>query len=141
MKQAVLFFVRSPRKLFLLDSIGALATALSLFVVRWAFHAHFGIPPNILQVLAAIALAYSLYSASCYLFLKKNPAPFIRIIAMANLLYVALIIGILFIHHAALSPIGLAYFIVEAAIISGLAMLEFKVANKLSASSDTTFEP
>ena len=121
-------FSGNPRTLFLIDSFGALTTALLLFLVLRNYQEYFGMPEIRLNLLAALAACYCVYSLSCYLFLKRNWILFIQIIGIANLMYCALTAGLLIIHHAQLTFLGYAYFSGEIAIICGLAYIELIVA-------------
>lgn len=95
MKKLIKHFTENKKALLLIDSIGALMTAfLSFFVVR-QFSEYFGMPAKALTWLSVIALLFCIYSAACFLLIKGNPAPFIRFIGFANLVYCALTIGLL----------------------------------------------
>jgi hypothetical protein len=118
----------NPGALFLMDSLGALTTALLLFLVLRNYQEYFGMPEIRVNFLAAVAGCFYVYSLSCYLFLKRNWAPFLQIIGVCNLLYCALTAGLLIIHHAQLTFLGYAYFLGEIAIIGGLAYIELIVA-------------
>lgn len=121
--------VRHPKKLFLIDSLGALLTAFLLFVVVRNFNEYFGLPKIILTYISAIALLLSVYSISCFYFIKSNWTFFIRIIAYANILYCVLISILLLRHHSTLTVLGLTYFLIEIAIICGLAYMELNAAH------------
>jgi len=121
--------VRHPKKLFLIDSLGALLTAFLLFVVVRNFNEYFGLPKIILTYLSAIALLLSIYSISCFCFIKSNWKDNIRIIAYANILYCVLISILLLRYHSTLTVFGLTYFLIEIAIICGLAYMELKAAH------------
>jgi len=75
------------KKLFLIDSLGALITALILGFVLTSFEDTFGMPAGILYILSLIAFIYSIYSSLCYLLIKTNFILFLKVIAIANLLY------------------------------------------------------
>ncbi|MFL0683181.1 MAG: hypothetical protein ACJLTB_08085 [Algoriphagus aquaeductus] len=120
-----------PKKLFLIDSIGALTTAFLLFVVLRNFNEYFGMPERILTYLSVIAVFFCIYSTTCFFVIKANWTPFIRIISIANLLYCVLTIGLVMFYNPQLTTIGTAYFLGEIAIIIGLVYIELKVATEI----------
>lgn len=128
MKKLINYFAEKQKMLFLMDSIGAFVTAFFLFVVMLKFNAHFGMPKNELACLTVIAVCFCIYSAACFLFLRKGLTPFMRGIGIANLIYCALTIGLLINYYSVLTFIGIAYFVVEMVIICGLSYVELNVA-------------
>jgi len=124
-----------PKTLFLIDGIGALLTAFLLFVVLSRFEVYVGMSKTILTYLSLIALFFSIYSTGCFLFLKQYWTPFIRGIAIANLLYCLLTIGLLIGNRPFITRIGVSYFLVEVAIILILIYIELKVATAINQQS------
>lgn len=116
---------RKPKLLFLIDSTGAMFTALSLFAVSKNFHECVGLYTEILTFLSAIAACFCLYSAACFLFLKGSWTSFIKGIIAANLLYCSFTTGLLVIYYRQLTIIGMTYFLVEIVLICGLVCIEF----------------
>lgn len=117
--------------MFLADSLGALVSALLLGAVLVRFNDLFGMPVNVLYPLAAIALAFCVYSLACYLLVKNNTKSYLRLIAVLNLLYCLLTVTLMFFHHSALSVLGYLYFIAEIAIIAMMSYIELSVAGRL----------
>ena len=76
-----------PFTIFKLDAVGAFITAFMHGIVLVYLQSHFGIPKEILKFLALIAGIYAIYSAACSFFKPKNWRLFLRIIAIANLLF------------------------------------------------------
>jgi ABC-type long-subunit fatty acid transport system fused permease/ATPase subunit len=128
MNKLIHHFTKKPRNLFLLDSLGAMITTFFLFVIMGKFNTYFGMPQTVVNYLAAIALCFCVYSAACFLFVKRNWTLFFRIIACANLLYCALTTVLLINYSSFLTPIGVSYFSAEIAIICLLSCIELKVA-------------
>lgn len=131
LKKLIRYFTKNQRKLFLIDSLGALMTAFFLFVVMRNFNTHFGMPERELTYLAAIALSFCMYSAACSFLLKEKLRPFILFIGALNLSYCALTIGLMIIHHTLLTPIGTAYFLTEIVVILALSYVELSVATEI----------
>lgn len=130
MKENILLFITKPKSLFLLDGFGALLTTLLLFFVLRTFNDFFGLSKNTLEYLAALALVFSIYSVSCYFFVRTHWKSFLKIICTANILYCILTIGILFYHYQNISIFGIAYFLGEIAVIAGIVFLEIKAIKK-----------
>lgn len=119
-----------PRKLFIIDSAGALVTALMLGFFIPSFESVYGVVDSYLYPLSGIAFIYSVYSFICYLKIRSNWRLFLRIIAIANFMYCAITIGIVFYLHSVVNNLGILYFSGEAVVIIVLALFELKVAAK-----------
>lgn len=120
----------APRQMFLVDSLGALVSALLLGIILVRFNDVFGLPVRVLYPLAAIALTFCLYSLGCYLLVRKKAKPYLQLIAVLNLLYCLLTIILVYYHHSMLSVLGYLYFMGEIIIITLLAYIELSVAPK-----------
>ena len=118
------------KKLFLIDSSGAILTVFFLFVIMRQFDDYFGMPKTVLTYLSVIAFCFCIYSTACFLFLKRRWTPFIRLIGIANLLYCVLTIGLLIKYYPLLTIIGTTYFLIEIVIICGLSYIELNVATR-----------
>lgn len=117
-----------PRILFLVDGMGALLTTFSLFVVLRTFYEFIGMPVSVLTYLSFISAAFCIYSAACFLFLKRNWATFIMGIGIANLLYCVLTLGLVLVYYQPLTALGIAYFLGEIMIVGVLVYIELHVA-------------
>lgn len=124
------FFNSNPRNVFLLDGIGALISTFFLGFVLVQLQSYIGMPESTLYILAGLAFCYFIFSSSCYFFLKKNWSPFLRIIAMANLLHVVYTIYLLFSNQQSITNLGFCYFVIEIIIVIWVAYVELKVANQ-----------
>ncbi|OOG77662.1 hypothetical protein [Algoriphagus sp. A40] len=122
---------KEPRKLFLIDCLGALLTAILLFVVLRAYHEFFGVAVETLSLLAGIAAVFCIYSASCFLFLKANWVPFIKAISFANLLYCMVTLGLVFLPGSKITLAGKIYFLTEILVVCGLVYVELAVAKAI----------
>lgn len=116
----------NPRIIFLLDSIGALVSGLMLGIVLVTFNKYIGMPRNILYILAAIAILFSIYSITCYFLNLKNWRPFLKGIAVANILYCLTTAAAVLYFFSELTTIGILYFIGEIIIILTLSINELK---------------
>ncbi len=130
-RSIIYYFSRNPRKLFLIDGLGAALTTFFLFFVLRPYHNYFGVPINILTYLSIIGLIYCAYSMSCYFLLKDYWSSSLRTIGISNLLYAISTIVLLYSYYNVLTRIGLFYFLAEILIIVLLVYVELRVANIL----------
>ncbi len=119
---------KEPKRLFLIDGLGALVTLFFLAVVLTKFQEYIGMPKKELYFLSIFALFFSVYSMTCYFLKPVNWNILLKIIAYANLLYCFITIGYLYYFYENLTVIGLLYFIIEILIIFVLINLELTVA-------------
>jgi len=117
------------KRLFLVDSLGALLSAIMLGLVFTSFKDLIGLPVNTLYILAAIPVVFCIYSLSRYLKLPERWQPYLKAIAIANVSYCVLTASLVVIHFKRLTTLGIAYFLVEMLIVLFLARLEWKVAS------------
>jgi hypothetical protein len=117
-----------PQKLFLVDSLGALLSALLLGLVLAQFDKTFGMPQNVLYVLSVIPCIFAVYSFLCFLIKTTYWRFLMKIIATANILYCFLTLGMMVYFHPQLTVLGLLYFTLEIAIVVILACIEWKTA-------------
>lgn len=118
-------FVKKPNTLFLVDSIGAFISAICLLIISRYYSDYFGINHSTFQLLAILPIVFCIYSASCFLFVKRCFKPFIQIIALANLLYCLITLILLGTLFAEITILGLSYFVVELVIIGIIVYIEF----------------
>ncbi len=121
---------KEPRKLFLIDGLGALLSAFLLGVVLVKLEHIFGIPRSALYVLAVIPCFFAAYDIYRYWRLDKNLSRFLQMIAVLNVAYCCLSIGVAISHHAVITTLGWGYIIGEVIIVVSLALLEWKIARE-----------
>lgn len=126
MKTATLLqqLTAKPRRIFLIDGLGALLTAFLLCVVLTSFQSFFGMPVQVLCLLGAVAAVFAVYSFSCYFLLKQAQRSFLKAIIIANLLYCLVSLGLVIYYFQQLTVWGLLYFAGEIIVILALAALE-----------------
>ena len=91
-------------------------------------------PTRVLYVLAAIACVFAIYSFSCFLRKPENWRPYMKMIAVANLMYVCLTLGLVIFLYRQLTVLGLTYFGLELIVIVILVTAELKIAGTRSIS-------
>lgn len=116
----------NPKQIFLLDCLGALLSATLLGVALPSFQSIFGMPLNVLYGLAVLACLFAIYSFWNYRWFKENWRPYLRGIAIVNLLYCGLTAALVIYFHQELTKWGLLYFLQEMVVIIVVVMLEFK---------------
>lgn len=118
----------SARKLFLIDSAGALVTALLTGVLLPNLQPPVGLPPFILNMLGVVAFIYSLYSFLNFYFFSSNWPMYLAAIAVANLLYCILSLVFVFYFRESLSALGFWYFMLETIVLVILVSVEWRVS-------------
>jgi hypothetical protein len=118
-----------PQKLFLIDSLGALLSAILLGLILAQFEKTFGMSQDVLYVLATLPCIFAVYTFVCFLNKTTNWRPFMKIIATSNLLYCCLTAGLMINFYQKLTVLGLIYFVLEIIIVMSLAIIEWKTAS------------
>jgi hypothetical protein len=116
------------RQSFAIDAIGAAVTAAMLAVVLPALEPYLGMPPRVLVPLCFVALGFAVYSSSCFA-LRASPR-WLLVIAAANAAYCLCTLTLVVVLWNTLTPLGVAYFLGEVALILGLVALEVHVASR-----------
>lgn len=122
---------REPKKLFLVDGLGAMFTAFFLFIIMRNFNEYFGFPSKILTSLMIVAAVFCIYSVSCFLFLRERFKPYVLVISIANLLYSVFTTICLIVYYPILTTICIVYFLLEIAIICLLVYIELNVLSAI----------
>lgn len=123
------YFVKNPKTIFLVDSIGAFLSAFCLMIISRFYSNYFGINPSTLQLLTILPIIFCIYSACCYLLIKRSFKSFILIIAIANFLYCLITLMLMFTLYSELTILGVSYFVIELMIIALIISIEFKVSH------------
>lgn len=116
----------TPKHLFLLDCLGALLSAFLLGVALPNFQPIFGMPHKVLYGLAALACLFAIYSFWNYRWFKENWRPYLRGIAIVNLLYCGLTAALVAYFRQELTKWGMLYFLLEMLVIIVLVVVEFQ---------------
>ncbi len=125
------FFTKpSSKKLFLIDATGALFTAAIVGFLLPRVEPQIGMPKPILKILSIIAFLFFFYTISCYIKTPKKLQFYLKVIAVANLLYCILTGSMILWHFENITLLGKAYFFTEIVIIVSLARIELKYSFK-----------
>lgn len=120
----------NSKNLFLIDCLGALLTAFLIGIVLRIFEEAFGMPSKFLDIFSVLACIFAVYSMSCYFFVGKNWRTYLKIIAVANLMYCLLTAVLVMLLYQQITILGIIYFIGEILIILGLVYVELSVSSK-----------
>ncbi len=132
LERVITYFCKYPKLLFLIDGMGAMISAFWLGIIFVSVESLIGIPPSTLYLLAAIPVFFVIFDFYSYQKEKNALRALLKIIAIMNLLYCLLSLGLAFLHRQTITPLGWTYIIVEIILIITLAILELEVAKKLS---------
>jgi len=116
----------NPKRLFLIDSLGAFISAFLLGIVLTHFTEYVGIPKKVLIGLSLLAIVIGIYSMICHFFIRYRWHSFLFAIFIVNLLYCILTIAVVFYFFESITICGAFYFIGEITLIGILAFIELK---------------
>lgn len=123
--------LQSPRRLLLLDAVGALVTALATTLILAPERVRSGLPSELLYVMGAVAGCFACFDVVALHF-RLDPSITLRIVACANLSYCAGAAASLYVYHARVTNLGFMYFFIEIPMVVCLAVWEWKSAKMLS---------
>lgn len=117
-----------PRRMFLIDGLGALVSAffLGCILVRW--EKMFGMPVFVLNYLAIAAVFLAVFSVTCFVRTPKKPRFYLRFIAVVNFVYCCISAVCVIVYFDYLTVSGVLYFVGEIVILGLLIFTELKVA-------------
>ncbi len=119
----------NPKKIFLIDALGALLTAILLFGILAQLEKYFGMPSNVLYTLSGVAFCLFIYSISCYQLINSNWKPFLKIIIGCNSIYLLVSMACIVLHSDKLTELGWMYFILEFVVIGIMIIVEYKLCS------------
>jgi hypothetical protein len=116
--------IGNPKRIFLIDGLGAFFTAVSLTVIVAGFEPLFGMPRKVVYMLSLAACIYAVYSFCCSFFIRRQWQPYLKAIVIANILYCCVTTGLVLYFYQSLTALGVIYFLVEVIIIACLVRIE-----------------
>jgi len=132
MQAAIKNFTSDPRRMFLIDALGATVSAGMLGLVLVHFQEYIGMPLTALKFLSGVALVIALFSWGCYLRYKSLGKSLLKAIGPINLFYCLLSACFVIFYLREMTSIGYWYFVIEILIIAMIAVIEIKVARAQS---------
>ncbi len=125
----------NPKKIFLVDGLGAMLSAFLLVFVLARFEPIFGIPPEPLYFLSIIPILFAVYDLYAYQKKHQKTGPLLKGIALLNLIYCLISIGLILYHFATITLFGWLYILLEIVIVLILATIECRVGRKINNTS------
>ena len=101
-----------------------------LGIVLPHFQPHFGIPPDVLRLLAVPPLGFALFDAVSYFVPPARRSVHLRLIAGLNVGYCVLSFGLALLHWDQLTLLGWGYLLVEIGVVLFLARWEWRVSRQ-----------
>ena len=114
----------------MIDGFGAILSVYFLGFVLVKLEKLFGIPSSVLYFLASIPIFFMIYDFYCY-WKHIKIGLLLKGIAVLNLVYCCLSIGLISYYFNTIKILGWTYIIVEIILIIFLAMIEFRVGEKI----------
>jgi hypothetical protein len=121
-----------PKHLFLLDGMGGFASAVAPLIIVWKFETLIGLPRELLIAMALTGFLYGSYSLLCALKIKTKWALFLKILVGANATYLFCLMAYTVLHFSSLSPLGLAYLLIDHLVLISVIFIELNVLAALS---------
>jgi hypothetical protein len=120
----------SAKKIFAIDAMGALLTAVILYWVGRHYSAYFGMPGSILLFLSFFGFVLFIYSTLCYIIEMNRVKPFLNLLILSNITYCLITLFSIIAFAQSLTTLGLIYFILEIAIVSILVGYEGRIVKQ-----------
>lgn len=115
---------RNPKRLFLLDGLGALLSSFLLGVMLVEFQSVFGIPVPTLYFLAFLPAVFAVYDFLCFVGAENNIGLILKIIGYMNIAYCCISLVCAILHYNSITAWGWAYISVEIVVVLAIAKLE-----------------
>lgn len=122
-----------PTPWLLLDACAALVTAFTHAVLLREVLPFTGMPAEALSILAVLAAGFATYSVCCWTLAVRafvtvaTAGRLLRVIALANFMFVALSFVLVVVYWAEVTMLGVGYFVAEAVVVVLLARREWRV--------------
>ena len=129
-------YLSNPKKMLLIDALGASLTALFLAGILIPFQKIFGMPLIILIMLAGFAGIFAGNSFLSLLFPLNYQIIFLKVMVFWNSFYCCITAFLILVYFEKLTSLGLIYFISEIMIILGLVVLEKECVKRSSGKTD-----
>lgn len=106
--------------------VGILVLLLDDLLSRW-----YGLPQGLIFFLGLMNIAYGTYSLSLAL-RKKRPMSLIRVLAIGNMVWTMVCVGLVLSFLNVASPVGLALLLGEGIFVGGLGLIEWRSRHLLA---------
>ena len=119
----------NPKKLFLIDGIGAILSVILLLFLVGGLHSIFGIPTTYLHLLAIFAVLFAFFDFYIYFKTQEKHSIALKIIVLMNIFYCFISIGVVIFLFDKITIFGMLYLGAEILIIAILSSIELKVSS------------
>lgn len=117
----------TPRRIFLVDGLGALGTILGLLLLGQVFHALDPLPRAATYLLLLLASIMAVFSLGCFFSSGRGWRSRLAAIGSANAAYCLLLATLIALHFSQLSVWTVTYFAVEMLLVAVLVALELRI--------------
>ena len=122
----------NPKQLFLLDSMGGLASAVVPLLILGIFDSHFRLARELLIAMSLTGFVFGSYSFLCALKIQSRWMFFLKILVLANSTYLFSIMAYTAVYFSSLSQLGLAYLLIDHLVLISVIALELAVIAAIS---------
>lgn len=119
----------NEKTIFLLDGFGAFLSLITTVILLVYFSHWLGMSQEILGLLGLAGFVFSIYSLSCYFFVKTKFSNFLMGLICANSVYAVSTLCLAF-FYSELTVFGKLYLAIDFLILLGLVALEIKIYRK-----------
>lgn len=123
-----LYFLENPKRLLLVDAVGAVLTNILLNSFVRNFNQLFGLSKSELSLLCISAVIVLFCSLSIYFLVRTSWRPIFFILGLLNLCYISITLYIIY-SSASITPFGIIYLSGEIFLIAILAYFELLLSN------------
>lgn len=122
------YFIQNPKRIILLDGVGAAFSLLVLLVLFFFFQEEVGFSNDVFLLLIITAVSIVAFDAFCYFHVDPPYQRYILVMALSNVAYsVFTAVGLVY-HADQISLFTWIYFSLEIIILAFLVSLELRVA-------------
>lgn len=107
--------------------MGGLLSGIVPLLILWNFNSDFGLPRTLLIAMSITGFSYGAYSLLCALRIKSRWLVFLKILVVANTIYLLSLMAYTAIHFSDLSALGLAYLFVDHLVLFSVISIELSV--------------
>lgn len=112
-------------RLLRIDSLGALSVGVGVLLLSNYLASWFGLPLSYIIFMGIVHIAYGCYSFSLFV-RNQRPLRLITLLVIANLVWALSCVLRLALFAQTATPLGIAYLVLEAVYVGGLAYLEWR---------------
>jgi hypothetical protein len=116
-----------PKRIFLIDGIGAFLTVICLLAILTVVNPYFGMPDKWVRIFLFIAMTYFIFSLGCFALLGHHWKPYLKMIILGNIGYCILTLSLMGCYYPILTIFDFGFFLLEVLVLIYLASVEYKL--------------